>query len=103
MGRDGTPLWEPGGAAYIRSIPPRKTRKKMAALNLITLAILIVGGLNLSSTAFSDVDFVTQTFGDSWLAKLAYAVIGFSALYQILPLTRAIGRSDDAPAKVAKA
>ncbi|MEP7210157.1 MAG: DUF378 domain-containing protein [Alphaproteobacteria bacterium] len=75
----------------------------MAALNLITLAILIVGGLNLSSTAFSDVDFVTQTFGASWLAKLAYGVIGFAALYQILPLTRAIGRSDDAAAKHAKA
>jgi uncharacterized membrane protein YuzA (DUF378 family) len=75
----------------------------MTAMNLITLVILIAGGLNLASTSFSDVDFVTATFGDSWLAKLAYGVIGFAALWQIPALLRGIGASDDAAAaKAAK-
>ena len=70
----------------------------MTAMNLITLVILIAGGLNLASIAFSNVDFVTASFGESWLSKLAYAVIGFSALWQIPALVRGIGASDAAAA-----
>jgi uncharacterized membrane protein YuzA (DUF378 family) len=75
----------------------------MTAMNLITLVILIAGGLNLASISFSDVDFVTAAFGESWLAKLAYAVIGFAALWQIPAFVRGIGASDAAAAaKAAK-
>jgi uncharacterized membrane protein YuzA (DUF378 family) len=70
----------------------------MTAMNLITLVILIGGGLNLGAAAFANVDFVTATFGDSGLAKAAYAVIGLAALWQIVPLMRAINASDAAAA-----
>ena len=74
----------------------------MTAMNLITLVILIAGGLNIAAIAFSKVDFVTATFGESWLSKLAYSVIGFSALWQIPALVRAIGASDAAARKAAR-
>ena len=58
--------------------------------------------MNIAALAFSNVDFVAATFGESWLSKLAYAVIGFAALWQIPALVRGVGASDAAAGKAAR-
>lgn len=64
----------------------------MKALNLVTLVLIIIGGLNWGLFAISNVDLVASLFGGSqaMLAKLIYAIIGLSALYQLVPFVKAI-------------
>lgn len=68
----------------------------MKALSLITLILVIVGGLNWGLVAVGGygLDLVANLFGgvDSPLARLVYALVGLSALWQLVPLVRAFGR-----------
>lgn len=67
----------------------------MKALNLITLILLIVGGINWGLVGAFDLDVVAAIFGaDTVLANLVYIVVGVSALYQLWPLSKAI-REDE--------
>lgn len=62
----------------------------MKALNLITLILAIVGGLNWGLVGLFDFDLVASLFGvDSAVSRLIYVLVGVSALYQILPLIKA--------------
>jgi uncharacterized membrane protein YuzA (DUF378 family) len=62
----------------------------MKALNLITLVLIIVGGLNWGLVGVADFDLVAAIFGQgSALSRLVYALVGLSALYQIVPLLKA--------------
>jgi uncharacterized membrane protein YuzA (DUF378 family) len=66
----------------------------MKALNLITLILIIVGGLNWGLVALADANLVTgiaSLFGSAQnaVAKLIYAIVGLSAVYQIAPLSQA--------------
>jgi uncharacterized protein len=62
----------------------------MKPLNLITLILVIVGGLNWGLVGFADFDLVAAIFGDgTGAARTVYALVGLSALYQIIPLSRA--------------
>ncbi|MDY6923191.1 MAG: DUF378 domain-containing protein [Pseudomonadota bacterium] len=62
----------------------------MKALNLITLVLLIVGGLNWGLVGAFQFDLVAAIFGDgSALSRLVYILVGLSALWQIMPLTKA--------------
>ena len=62
----------------------------MKTLNLLTLILLIVGGLNWGLVGVADFDLVAAIFGEgSALARAVYVLVGLSALYQILPLTKA--------------
>lgn len=62
----------------------------MKSLNLITLVLTIVGGLNWGLVGIAQFDLVAAIFGDgSGLARTVYALVGLSALYQILPLLKA--------------
>lgn len=61
----------------------------MRILNQATLALLIVGGLNWGLVGLFDFDLVAAIFGEmSTLSRIVYALVGASALYQILPLVR---------------
>ena len=68
----------------------------MKALNIITLILVIVGGLNWGLVALGgyDMDLVANLFGgeDSALARLVYALVGLSAVWQLIPLVRSFGR-----------
>ena len=58
----------------------------MKALNLVTLMLLIVGGLNWGLVGVADFDLVAALFGDgSVLARAVYVLVGLSAVYQIVP------------------
>lgn len=62
----------------------------MKALNLLTLILTIVGGVNWGLVGLADVDLVAAILGEgSALARTVYVLVGASALYQIVPLTRA--------------
>lgn len=67
----------------------------MKALNLVTLVLLIVGGLNWGLVGAFEFDLVAAIFGEgSALSRLVYVLVGLSALWQIMPLMRAF-RTDE--------
>jgi len=70
----------------------------MKSLNLITLVLVIVGGLNWGLVGFFNFDLVAAIFGEaSVLARAVYALVGLSALWQLIPLAAAF-RTDEGPA-----
>lgn len=61
----------------------------MRAVNLLTLVLLIVGGLNWGLVGIFGFDLVAAIFGEmSMLSRIVYALVGFSALWQIVDLFR---------------
>ena len=61
----------------------------MRAINSVTLLLLIVGGLNWGLVGLLDFDLVAALFGEmSTLSRIVYALVGASALYQLIPLFR---------------
>jgi uncharacterized membrane protein YuzA (DUF378 family) len=62
----------------------------MKALNLITLALVIVGGINWGLVGLFDFNLVAALFGvDTFVSNLIYVLVGLSAVYQLVPLMRA--------------
>lgn len=70
----------------------------MKTINLITLLLVIVGGVNWGLVGLFQFDLVAALFGgqDAALARIVYILVGASALWQIVPFTRAM--SHDEPA-----
>jgi len=67
----------------------------MKALNLITLVLVIVGGLNWGLVGMFDFNLVAAIFGDgSTLSRIVYVLVGISAVCQLIPLSQAF-RSDE--------
>ena len=61
----------------------------MRAINVITLVLLIVGGLNWGLVGLADFDLVAALFGEmSTLSRIVYMLVGISALWQLIPLFR---------------
>lgn len=59
----------------------------MKSLNLITLLLVIVGGLNWGLVGLFNLDLVAAVFGaGSTLAQLIYALVCASAVWQLIPL-----------------
>ena len=62
----------------------------MKPLNLITLILAIIGGLNWGILGLFNVDVIAWIFtGGSALTRLVYILFGLSALWQIVPLVSA--------------
>jgi uncharacterized membrane protein YuzA (DUF378 family) len=63
----------------------------MKALNLTTLILLIVGGLNWGLVGLLSFDLVAAIFGSgSMLSRLVYVAVGASAVWQVVPLLSAL-------------
>lgn len=64
----------------------------MKGLNLTTLAFLVIGGLNWGLVGFTQVDAIAWAFGGTQaaLSRIVYILIGFSAVYQMLPVVQSI-------------
>jgi uncharacterized membrane protein YuzA (DUF378 family) len=61
----------------------------MRVVNVVTLVLLIVGGLNWGLVGLADFDLVAALFGEmSILSRIVYVLVGLSALWQIVPLVR---------------
>ena len=64
----------------------------MKAVNLLTLILVIVGGVNWGLVGLLNFDLVAAIFGaGSALSRLVYTLVGISALWQIVPLVQAFG------------
>jgi uncharacterized protein len=67
----------------------------MKSLNLVTLLLVIVGGLNWGLVGLFSFDLVAAIFGNgSLLARLVYVLVGLSALWQIVPFATALSSPD---------
>ena len=67
----------------------------MRYVNIVTLALVIVGGLNWGLIGLFGFDLVAALFGAMTpLSRIVYALVGASALWQIGPLLKALGGSD---------
>ena len=61
----------------------------MRALNILTLILVIVGGLNWGLVGAFDFNLVAALFGEmSALSRIVYVLVGLSALYQLVPLSK---------------
>jgi hypothetical protein len=55
----------------------------MKALNVITFALLAIGGINWGLVGMFDLNLVSAIFGtDTGIANLVYILVGLSALWQ---------------------
>ena len=69
----------------------------MKAINLITLVLVIVGGVNWGLVGLFGFDLVAALFGaGSILAGLVYVAVGASALWQLVPLFAAFNSDEPA-------
>ena len=67
----------------------------MKFINILTLVLFIVGGLNWGLVGLFDFDLVAAIFGaGSMLSRLVYILVGLSAAWQIVPLFAAIGSGE---------
>ncbi|TGQ64211.1 DUF378 domain-containing protein [Mesorhizobium sp. M00.F.Ca.ET.186.01.1.1] len=57
----------------------------MRITNLVTLALIILGGLNWLSMGVAGFDIIGTALGGAMLARLAYVVIGLAAVWQLMP------------------
>ena len=74
----------------------------MKALNLITLALVIIGGINWGLVGAVDFNLVAALFGEGTaLSRLVYILVGLSALWQLIPLFRG-GRVGETRAQAAR-
>ena len=61
----------------------------MRAMNIVTLILVIIGGINWLLVGALSVDAVAAVFGvNTALTKAAYVIVGLSALWQIKPLVQ---------------
>jgi uncharacterized protein len=64
----------------------------MKAINLITLCLIIIGGLNWGLVGLFQFDLVAAIFGGqaTMLSRIVYVLVGLSALWQLYPFVKAV-------------
>jgi uncharacterized membrane protein YuzA (DUF378 family) len=67
----------------------------MKALNVISLILVILGGLNWLSVGLFKYDVVSEIFGgaDEVGSRIVYTVVGIAALYALVLLSK-VARDD---------
>jgi uncharacterized protein len=68
----------------------------MKGLNIATLVLIIIGGINWGLVGLFQFDLVAAIFGgqNAALARIVYILVGASALWQLVPLSRAISTNE---------
>lgn len=67
----------------------------MRAINLITLLLVIVGGLNWGLVGLFDFNLVSALFGEmSALSRLVYVLVGASAVWQLIPFAQGLSSGE---------
>lgn len=69
-----------------------REERSMKTLNLITLLLTIIGGLNWGLMGLFDYNLVAAIFGD--FSRLVYVIVGLSALYQLVPFSQAFSTDE---------
>ena len=63
----------------------------MKGLNLVTLILVIIGGINWGVVGLFNIDLIATIFSFAPIvATIAYVLVGLSAVYQIMPLTKSM-------------
>jgi uncharacterized membrane protein YuzA (DUF378 family) len=70
----------------------------MRTLNLVTLLLIIIGGINWLLVGLFQFDLVAAIFGgqNAPLSRIVYILVGLSALYQIIPFFKAMSIGEPA-------
>ena len=70
----------------------------MRAFNIITLILVIVGGLNWGLVGLFQFDLVAAIFGgqDAVAARIIYILVGLSAVWQLIPLVKSFSMDEPA-------
>lgn len=68
----------------------------MRFINILTLLLIIVGGLNWLLVGLFEFDLVAAIFGgqQAVLARAVYILVGLSAIWQLIPLFRSFGQDE---------
>lgn len=68
----------------------------MKALNILTLLLVIIGGLNWLLVGAFQFDIVAALFGgqEAALARVVYILVGLSAIYQLIPFSRSLSSGE---------
>jgi uncharacterized membrane protein YuzA (DUF378 family) len=67
---------------------------KPNALDIISLILIIVGGLNWGLVGIFDFDLVGAIFGDmSTLSRIIYSLVGLAAVYSALAIPARMRKS----------
>ena len=68
----------------------------MRTVNFITLLLVIIGGLNWLLVGLFNFDLVAAIFGGQQmlLSRIVYVLVGLSALWQLVPLSRAMSTGE---------
>ena len=69
----------------------------MKTVNLVTLVLIIVGGINWLLVGLFQFDLVAALFGGQAapLSRIVYVLVGLSALWQFVPLSRAVAANEE--------
>jgi uncharacterized membrane protein YuzA (DUF378 family) len=66
----------------------------MKGLDLITLILIIIGGLNMGIAGLFGFNIIDSIFaGAPVISRIIWVIIGLAALYQIMPLMRQVQAS----------
>jgi len=66
----------------------------MKSIQLLSLVLIVVGGLNWGLVGAADFNLVSFLFGpSSWISRIVYLLVGLSALYQAVEFARARQRA----------
>ncbi|MFU0504138.1 DUF378 domain-containing protein [Pseudaminobacter sp. NGMCC 1.201702] len=67
----------------------------MRTINIVSLILLIVGGLNWGLVGLFDFDLVAAIFGRmTLLSRIVYILVGASAVWQLIPLIRSFDEGE---------
>jgi uncharacterized protein len=68
----------------------------MRALNVTTLVLIIIGGLNWLLVGLFQFDLVAAIFGgqQAVVSRIIYVLVGLSALWQLMPLFRSFNEDE---------
>jgi uncharacterized membrane protein YuzA (DUF378 family) len=66
----------------------------MKGLDVITLILIIIGGINMGIVGLFGFNIIDSIFvGAPVIARIIWVIIGLAALYQIMPLVRSMQAS----------
>lgn len=70
----------------------------MRAVNITTLILVIIGGINWGLVGAFSYDLVAALFGgqEAVLSRIVYVLVGLSALWQIVPLSKSFSSGEAA-------
>lgn len=68
----------------------------MRAMNLITLILIIIGGLNWLSMGLAGYDVLAALFGGvgGSVTRIAYVIVGLSAIWQLMPFVQSFSEGE---------